>query len=72
MDPWKNRDLAVNNYLRFGEIKEYNDGLADILEFKLAFPKVNYRYYVEPSTALPGGLALLDADNKTSTFPMQL
>ena len=34
------------------------------------FPKVNYRYYIEPSQELPL-LAVLDFRNKT-TWPMQM
>jgi hypothetical protein len=63
---------TVNNALRFRDIKDYREATADVLEFKQAFPKVNYRYYAAPSEALPSGAGMLDADNATSTFPMQL
>jgi hypothetical protein len=45
--------------------------MADILEFKQAFPKVQFRYFVEPSTPLVGALKLIDASNST-TYPMQM
>ena len=37
----------------------------------LAFPEVNFRYYVSPSGKTPGGLNMLNADNKTITWPLQ-
>lgn len=43
----------------------------DLLEFKRAFPNVNFRYYVQPSKPLPS-LKILDVHNSTSTYPMQM
>lgn len=45
--------------------------MADILEFKEAFPNVQYRYFVEPSKPLVGALKMIDASNST-TYPMQM
>jgi len=45
--------------------------MADILEFKEAFPNVQFRYFVEPTKALVGALKMIDASNST-TYPMQL
>ena len=61
---------TLGNYLRANEIKGMKDSYEDIYDVMHAFPKVNYRYYVEPSAALPGGLALLGFNNKT-TWPCQ-
>lgn len=69
--PWnENKDNAMNNYLRMDDIRKYNNGRSDILEFKQAFPKVNFRYYVEPTGPLAGGLDILHVDNSTVTWPM--
>jgi len=54
------------------DLKDYHDGLADVHNFMKAFPDINFRYYIEPSTALPGGLKLLDVTNSTNTWPMQM
>ena len=70
--PWKNEGKAVGNYLRFKEIKDYYDGSADIWRFMQAYPKVNFRYYVEPSGSLPSGLDIIKVDNKTVTWPCQV
>jgi hypothetical protein len=72
LDSWTDQSNALANYMRFKELKDYHDKVADVYDFKMAYPKVNYRYYVEPSTPLPGGLALLNFNNATSTFPMQM
>ena len=63
---------ALGNLMRFRGIKSYYDGSADILRFKQAFPKVNFRYYIEPSEALEGGLQLLDFNNATHTYEIQM
>lgn len=72
LTPWNDRNDALNNVLRYQDVKGFHDDTADINEFKQAFPKVNYRYFVAPATPLASGLGILDADNSTSTFPMQL
>lgn len=46
--------------------------MGDINEFMMAFPEVNFRYFVEPSAPLKGGLDLINANNATVTFPMQM
>jgi hypothetical protein len=72
IDSWGQQGNSINNFLRYRSIREYHSKVADIYDFKLAYPKVNFRYYLEPSTPLPGGLAILDFNNQTSTFPMQM
>jgi len=37
-----------------------------------AFPEVNYRYLLWPSTPLPGGKKEIDMTNSTVTYPMQM
>jgi len=37
---WKDRKNAMSNYLRFQDAKTHNDNVADIVEFKEAFPNV--------------------------------
>jgi hypothetical protein len=62
---------TIDNFIRFKNIKDYYSGMDDILSFMRAFPEVNFRYYIQPSAPLPS-LKMLDADNATSTFPMQM
>ena len=62
---------TVGNYLRANNIKSVRDSVADIYDVMHAFPKVQYRYYVEPSGKLPGGLSLINPDNSTVTWPCQ-
>jgi len=68
---WKDRYNAMSNYLRFNDAKSYSDDMADIVEFKEAFPKVQFRYFVEPTGPLVGALKMIDASNST-TYPMQI
>lgn len=45
----------------------------DFLETKNAYPNVTFRYYVQPTEKLAGtGLKMIQLDNKTITWPMQL
>ena len=37
---WTDKKSTIGNYLRFQEAKSYSDDMADIVEFKEAFPKV--------------------------------
>ena len=46
--------------------------MADVYRFMRAFPQVNFRYYVEPSEPLASGLGILNFENSTSTYPMQM
>ena len=62
---------TIDNYNRFIQIRDYYNGMDDVLNFMRAFPDVNFRYYVQPSSPLPS-LKMLDANNATSTFPMQM
>lgn len=72
IEGWEDTGSTVNNYLRFREVKDYYSNVGDIVEFMEAHKNVNYRYYVEPTAKIPGGLKLIDATNKTVTWPMQL
>lgn len=69
---WEDTNDAISNFLRYKSIRDYYNGLADIYKFKQAFPNVNYRYFVQPSQALAGGLGILNFNNATSTYPMQM
>lgn len=68
----ENTSSALNNWLRYDGIKKYHNGVADVVEFREAFPKVNYRYYIEPTGPVAGGLDILKVDNSTVTWPMQM
>jgi hypothetical protein len=46
---WTDRNNAYSNFLRFKQIKDNNDFMADIYEFIQAYPKVNFRYFVGPT-----------------------
>lgn len=72
LSQWIDRRDARSNYLRYREVRDYYDSMGDILEFMIAFPKVNFRHLVMPSTPLPGSWNLLNFDNKTNTWPMQV
>ena len=62
---------TITNFLRYKDIKEYYNGMDDILEFQRAFPDVNFRYYVQPSSPLPIW-KVLNVRNATSTYAMQM
>lgn len=72
IDDWEDQGNAVSNYLRYRDINSYHNKIEDVYNFKQAFPKVNFRYYLQPSTPLPGGLAILNFDNSTFTYPVQM
>ena len=73
IDTCEDEGNAINNSLRYRSIKEYHNKLADIYDFKMAYPKVIFRYkHEEPSNPLPGSLAILNFNNETSTFLMQM
>jgi len=40
----------------------------DILEFKRAYPEVNFRYYFAPSGEVVSGMQELNFDNSTTYF----
>lgn len=61
---------TINNYLRYMNLKSYNEDSSDVGELMAAFPDVNFRHYVNPSQAL-GTMAVMDGTNNTCTFPMQ-
>jgi len=37
-----------------------------------AYPKINFRHYLQPSQPIASGLGILNFNNFTSTFPMQM
>lgn len=69
---WDSRDNAYDAYLRYRDLKSSYSNIADVFELMQAFPNVNYRYYLQPSQALPGGPAIINFANETSTWPMQM
>ena len=70
---WTDQKNTVGNYLRAKDIKDYHVGMSDFIEVVEAYPKVNFRYFVQPSQKLPGtGLDTIKVDNATITWPMQL
>lgn len=69
---WEFKDETIENFLRYKDIKDFYSHSEDIAGFIKAFPKVNFRYFLAPSQPLAGGLAILDFNNATSTWPMQM
>jgi len=67
---WEDRDNGYENYLRWKAINEYHSGLDDIFEFRQAFPKVNFRYFVQADRDIGGPLSMLDFYN-SSTWEQQ-
>lgn len=63
---------AVGNLNRKNQIKDYYQSMGDIQEFMNAHPTVNYRHYVQPSGKVAGGMDMLNFDNSTNTWPMQM
>jgi len=72
LEKWENTQSTLNNYLRFGEVQKFNDGSNDVIAAKQSHPKINFRYYIEPTATIPGGLDLINPDNSTVTWPMQV
>jgi len=68
---WENKGKTDSNWLRYEDIKEHYNSISDVYEFQQAFPKVNFRYYVEPTESIPGGLDIINVDNSTITWPLQ-
>ena len=68
---WEYKNKAVSNFLRYQDIKSAYESNDDVREFMKAFPKVNFRYYVEPTEPIPGGLDIINVDNTTITWPLQ-
>lgn len=69
---WNDRDSAVSNFLRFRDIQLYYNSIRDVQEFKQAFPLVNFRYYVAPTQDIPGGIDIINVNNATITWPLQV
>lgn len=62
---------TIHNFNRYNELKNYNEGVTDLTDVLAAFPKVNFRHYVQPTQELPT-MSIMDGTNATCTFPMQL
>ena len=62
----------LSNWMRNKQINEFHSSVSDVAHFKMAFPDVNFRYFLAPTQALAGGLGILDFSNTTSTWPMQM
>ena len=69
--PWSMKEDTMSNWMRYDQIKQYHQGNQDIYDVMHAYPKVNYRYYVEPSGQLASGLDIIKVDNATVTWPAQ-
>ena len=73
LDKIDNTTNTYSNYYRFKDIKNYANNLNDIHEFQRAYPKVNFRHYIQPSKALKGnGPNMINFDNSTCTYSMQM
>ena len=70
-DKFKSDGTTITNFLRYKDIRDYYNGMDDVLEFQRAFPDVNFRYYVQPSSPLPVW-KMLNVRNATSTYAMQM
>ena len=70
-DKYKSDGTTITNFLRYKDIRDYYNGMDDVLEFQRAFPDVNFRYYVQPSSPLPVW-KMLNVRNATSTYAMQM
>lgn len=69
---WQHKDNAYSNFLRYKDIKDYYSGVSDIYDFVQAYPNINFRHYITPSEPLAGALGILDFNNATMTWPMQM
>ena len=69
---WEFQDDMLSNWMRNKQINEFHSSISDVAHFKMAFPDVNFRYFLAPTQALAGGLGILDFSNTTSTWPMQM
>jgi hypothetical protein len=61
---------TIGNMLRKHEIHAYYYGMNNVIETMKAYPKINYRYLLQPSGPVPHGLGLIKFGNET-TWPMQ-
>lgn len=46
---------TIGNFLRYRDIKYYNQHMRDLFEFRQAYPKVSFRYFFQPSESLAWG-----------------
>ena len=58
--------------MRFKDIKDFYQGVSDTYDFVQAYPNINFRHYITPSEPLAGALGILDFNNATMTWPMQM
>ena len=70
MSPYNVSIDGLLNLERYRDINAFTNSNDDLYSFMRAFPKVNFRYYVWPSTSLKE--SELNVDNATSTYPMQM
>ena len=61
---------TIKNYLRMHEVKSYYKGLENVITTMLTYPRVNYRYLLEPSGHYAHLWNLLNF-NSANTWPMQ-
>jgi predicted acylesterase/phospholipase RssA len=61
---------TIGNMLEQHEIHAYYNGMNNVIETMEAYPKINYRYLLQPSKPVPGGIGLIKFGNET-TWPMQ-
>lgn len=66
----KPEQATIGNFRRYKDIKSWARGSDDVSEFMQAYPKVNYRHYIEPKESLVSGLDEFTFANKTVTWPM--
>ena len=46
--------------------------MLDVYEFMVARPEINYRYFSMPSIPIKGGIEMLNFNNATHTFELQM
>ena len=63
---------TIHNILRKRAIHAFYNYFNDVVEFKRAYPKVNFRYLVQPSEIMQFGLETIDFANSTHTWAIQL
>lgn len=65
------KENTIQNYLRKKAIGEFYKLYDDVVEFKRAFPNINFRYLVMPSEIMQFGLKTIDFSYE-HTWPIQL
>ena len=69
---WTHTHNALSNHLRHQSIKKFSTHHDQLREFLSAFPDIDFRYLVYPSTPLDFGLNVINFDNATNTWPTQM